>query len=106
VSATNSCSDFKGIVPRKRRLFKSGFDRKLFLYSLGAYIFHIYLKGHHPLNSTKPDFAFDDHKNELCEINIAPTANSLYQCTNFNHLIYTSKLLSSISNLLVFSALA
>ncbi len=52
------------------------------------------LKGQYSLKSIKLVSAFNDRKNQLCRINVASAANSLYWYANFYNPIYTGKLIS------------
>ncbi len=60
----------EGIVKRKLR-------GALINIKSAADIFLLNLKGHHPLNSTKPVLAFIFYKNYLCSIKLAPAAGNL-----------------------------
>jgi hypothetical protein len=69
----------------------SGMNRQLFLFCLGAYTF-LNLKGHHHFKYIcKTSFSVKDYTNNLCRINVAPAANFVSLCANFNYLIYTGK---------------
>ncbi len=79
---------------RKSRWVKSGINCQLFLHCSVPDVFYFYLKGHSFFESVKSVSAFNDHKNQLCRINVASAANSWYQGANLQNLIYIGKLIS------------